>query len=162
MFGEAFETSCSKLAHRPHPVVRGHPFRALCSCPVPHTTASGVWKGQHSPLLCCHHANITLLINYQLWQRIDLFFGKKCKNGTPSRKQTCGNFNFTHVFPSVTIHMGCSVYCDYERHLQIPKVWGKNEVKRNWRKSNSGFICCVKTRYHFKTPEVKTNNIEYI
>lgn len=57
---------------------RSHPGRrsllqSSVLLPNPHTSTSKVWKGQHSPLLCCH-ANITLLINYKLSQRIDLFF----------------------------------------------------------------------------------------
>lgn len=58
--------------NRSHPVAGGQPFRAPCSYPVPHLLQA-VWKGQHSASLCWH-ANITLLINYKLWPRTDLFF----------------------------------------------------------------------------------------
>lgn len=101
--------------NRSHPVVGDHPFRALCSCPVPHTSASRVWKGQHSPLLCCH-ANITLLINYKVSQRIDLFFRTNVgMEHTEENKPV--KILISHVFSWVTIHMGCLVYCDCECHL---------------------------------------------
>lgn len=84
----------------------------------PFSNKSSVWKDSiHICSVCCHACLHYFTNKLQTMEKNRFVFQIKYKNGTPSRKQTCEKFDFTHIFFSATINMRCSVYCDFKCHL---------------------------------------------